>query len=311
MLRPYSLPLVASFTVVLLLAACSGSSDDSADTTLAPTTIEQATTTTSASTTTAATTTTVAAAAEGCEVLHESGEYEGLNVVGELEQPYWVIVPEAYSAVVPAPVYLHLASGSGDHDSFLAGWRPYLDDLDGLMVMANTAAARLGEPGGLAALLGEVSGDYCVDSQRVHVMGTSWSGGMAERFVCQESEMIASFVSAMTDWVPTSGCNPTRAVPLLTFTGNVDRSHIDRLVARWTEINGCNPEPFNEDLGSGVSRRTYEGCAADVLFYDITTMGHAWPLHEAKGPGADLIAEYDEVDYLDEALTFFANHPLP
>ena len=47
MLRPYSLPLVASFTVVvLLLAACSGSSDESADTTLAPTTTEQATTTT-------------------------------------------------------------------------------------------------------------------------------------------------------------------------------------------------------------------------------------------------------------------------
>ena len=53
MLRPYSLPLVASFTVVvLLLAACSGSSDESADTTLAPSTTEQATTTTAASTTT-------------------------------------------------------------------------------------------------------------------------------------------------------------------------------------------------------------------------------------------------------------------
>jgi ketosteroid isomerase-like protein len=47
MRRPYSLPLVASFTVVvLLLAACGGSSDESADTSLAPTTTEQATTTT-------------------------------------------------------------------------------------------------------------------------------------------------------------------------------------------------------------------------------------------------------------------------
>ena len=62
MQRPYSLPLVASFTVmVLLLAACSGSSDESADTTLASSTTEQATTTTAASTTTTATTTTVAA----------------------------------------------------------------------------------------------------------------------------------------------------------------------------------------------------------------------------------------------------------
>ena len=59
MQRPYSLPLVASFTLlVLLLAACSGSSDESADTTLASSTTEQATTTTTASTTTATTTTT-------------------------------------------------------------------------------------------------------------------------------------------------------------------------------------------------------------------------------------------------------------
>jgi hypothetical protein len=58
MWRPYSLPLVASFTVVvLLLAACSGSSDESADTTFAPSTTEQATTTTTASTTVAAATT--------------------------------------------------------------------------------------------------------------------------------------------------------------------------------------------------------------------------------------------------------------
>ena len=62
---------------------------------------------------------------------------------------------------------------------------------------------------------------------------------------------------------------------------------------------------------SGVLRETYENCDADVLFYDIEGMDHAWPLHEAKGPGAALIAEYAEVDYLDEAIRFFAEHPLP
>ena len=80
MRRPYSLPLVASFTVVvLLLPACSGSSDESADTTLAPTTTDAATTTTTASTTTAATTTTVAAVTTTTEAppdveASESGE---------------------------------------------------------------------------------------------------------------------------------------------------------------------------------------------------------------------------------------------
>ena len=69
MLRPHSLPLVASFTVVLLLAAYRGSSDESADTTLAPSTTEQVTTTTAASTTNAAITTTVAAVTTTTEAL--------------------------------------------------------------------------------------------------------------------------------------------------------------------------------------------------------------------------------------------------
>ena len=84
-----------------------------------------------------------------------------------------------------------------------------------------------------------------------------------------------------------------------------------RLVEQWVGINGCDSEPLVEDLGSGVLRKTYEDCDADVVFYDIEGMGHTWPLHEAKGPGASLVTEYAEVDYLDEVLPFFAYHPLP
>lgn len=55
MRRPYSLPLVASFTVVvLLLAACGDTADDSADTTVAPTTATTTTTTEPTTTTTEA-----------------------------------------------------------------------------------------------------------------------------------------------------------------------------------------------------------------------------------------------------------------
>ena len=65
------------------------------------------------------------------------------------------------------------------------------------------------------------------------------------------------------------------------------------------------------DLGSGVTRNSYQNCISDVLFYDIEGMSHAWPLHEAVGPGAQFIAEYAEVDYLDETMQFFSDHPLP
>ena len=99
---------------------------------------------------------------------------------------------------------------------------------------------------------------------------------------------------------------------LCASTGDPDRNGVDRLVAKWVEINGCDPEPVVEDLGSGVQRKIYQNCAADILFYDIAGMGHRWPLHEAKGPAAaEWFAEYDEVDYYEEAYEFFADHPLP
>ena len=98
---------------------------------------------------------------------------------------------------------------------------------------------------------------------------------------------------------------------MCTYTRDTDRFYITHLVERWVEINGCDSEALIEDLGSGVLRKTYENCDSDVLFFDIEGMGHAWPLHEAKGPGAVLVAEYDEIDYLDETLKFFADHPLP
>ena len=104
MLRPYSLPLVASFTVVvLLLAACSGSSDESADTTLALATTDAATTTTTASTTTAATTTTVPP--------------EQASVVGKVTSTTGA-APEFSS-----PAEAAIAYGAGTAEAFLVGTR--------------------------------------------------------------------------------------------------------------------------------------------------------------------------------------------
>lgn len=247
----------------------------------------------------------------GCDQpLAEPGEYEGLNVAGDVEQPYWMVVPETYADVTPAPLYLQLASGSGDHNGFLEGWRPYLDDLDGLMAIVNTGSAGSQSPETAVALIDQISGDYCVDPTRVHVMGTSWSFKMADRLACEVSDRIASFVAALGGAV-WSDCAPDRPVPLLTFAGDPDRSGVDRLVEKWVAINRCDPDPTVEDLGSGVFRKTYQNCEADIVFYDIEGMGHVWPLHEAKGPAAVWVAAYEEVDYLEEAYSFFADHPLP
>ena len=317
----------ALLLAALVLVACGGDADDvtasnieAATTTattqptttaLPPASRQPATTRMAASTTTASPTTTrTAPAGSGCAVLHGPGEYEGAGMFGDLKLPYWMVVPDAYSDIAPAPLSLHLASGDGGHHSFMDGWRPLLDGLNGLMAMVNTVDAARGEPEALLALVDHLSAEYCVDPQHVHVIGTGTSFGMAERFACSASDRVASFIAAMGTTFP-GDCVPERPVPLLSFSGDPDRGGVRALVDRWVEFNGCAPDPIVEDLGSGVHRKTYQGCEADILFYDIDGMPHAWPLHEARGPGATWIAEYDEVDYLVEAFRFFNDQPLP
>jgi polyhydroxybutyrate depolymerase len=129
---------------------------------------------------------------------------------------------------------------------------------------------------------------------------------------CEAADRIASF-TAVGDSVRPDACAPSRPVPLWTFTGDPDRYAVSALVDKWVAINGCDPDPVVEDLGSGVSRKTYQNCEADVVFYDIEGMGHVWPLHEVKveSPGAEWLAAYEQVDYLEDTLRFFAEHPLP
>jgi len=237
------------------------------------------------------------------------GDYEEASLAGEVERPYWLVVPASYPDVAPAPLYLHLAAGDGDHDAMMAGWRPYLDDIDGVMAIVNTQLRAT--TADLIAIIDEVSADYCIDPRRVHVMATSSSEAMAINMVCDAADRIASFAAGIGQAVPLTDCSPERPVPLLSFTGNADRPFVAELVETWSSFNGCDPEPVAEDLGSGVTRKTYQECQADVILFDIDTMSHAWPVHESKGPGAGWTAEYEEVDYLEEALLFFANNPLP
>jgi hypothetical protein len=88
MLRPYSLPLVASLAlVVLLLVSCGDTADDSADTTIAATTTTTAvpTTATTAVTTTSAPPSITEPVGELFEVTYVKGE--GCTSVGPLEVP--------------------------------------------------------------------------------------------------------------------------------------------------------------------------------------------------------------------------------
>jgi poly(3-hydroxybutyrate) depolymerase len=252
-----------------------------------------------------------ASSSSGCEgTLVGAGEYEGFNLTDEGEQKYWVIVPDGYEESAPVPLYLHLASGGGAPDPFLAGWRPYLDDIDGLSVIVSTRQSHERSIETMRKLLDQLEQDYCIDTDRIHAIGTSSSSSTVAILACEEAERIASFGGGMGD-LRSHLCEPERAVPLVIFTGDPDRHVVDLTVEQWTEFNGCETELSVADLGSGISKKTYQGCEGDVVYYDIAGMGHVWPLHECIGPGAEYCAAYVEIDYLDEVIAFFNDHPMP
>ncbi len=247
----------------------------------------------------------------GCDApLAAPGDYEAINDFDGAGQRYFVIVPEHYAEITPAPLTLILGSGGGDAYMNYTGRRDFFDDEPTLIAIAGTASLKQKSPATLLALIDQLTADYCIDLRRVHVSGSSSSAFVLSRLVCEGSDRVASVFDGMGDFA--LDCEPGRPVPLLAITGDPDRVSVTRSVATWVEHNGCDPEPLVEDLGSGITRRTFQDCDADVLFYDVEGLGHKALAHECVGPyAATVCAEYEELDEIDESQRFFAEHPLP
>jgi len=251
-------------------------------------------------------------ATAGCDQpLIEPGDYEGTyDVVDDVGQEYRVVVPEGYAELAPVPLILQV--GYGGADTNYEWWRPYLDEIESLFVIADTSTGAA-PASTLLALIDQVGADYCIDPRRIHAMGASLSAPTVTRLACEASDRIASFVIGIGGF--RIECEPERPVPLLAVTGDPDRVFMSSSVGWWAEMAGCQAGPVVEDLGSGVSRQTYQGCAADVLFYDIEGGGHQAFFHEcigyARAPlGGSFCHANEAIDQLEEAERFFAEHPL-
>ena len=237
------------------------------------------------------------------------GDYEAVNAVDDANQIYWVVVPEAYTGDDPVPLYLKLASGGGDAYANYAAWRPLIDDPGGLFVVAGTRTPAETEVATYEALLERLSNEYCVDLNRVHLFGSSSSSALTARLVCQMPGTFASFADSLGSFNLLGDCVP-EPTPLVSITGDDDRSSVTGSVAVWAEINGCDLEPVAVDLGEGITRYTYEGCVADTVLYDFDGMGHQLPDTECVGPAGRYCAEYSDFETFSTYAEFFAEHPL-
>ena len=238
------------------------------------------------------------------------GEYELRHTFGGVEQSYVAVVPETYDPKTPAHVYIVVPGGSGSAQAARAGWGPNLAGVDAIVVFADVGNPATRTVPMIRALIDDVADRHCVDRSRVYATGGSASAGFTARLMADASDVIAAFAPGIGTF-GTTGLDPIGPVPLIAWSGDLDRAQVERSVAEWAIANGCATEPTSSDLGSGIVHHHYEDCAASTEFYDFVGMGHQVPSHDCSGVGPQYCAEYEEFDFWKDVGSFFDAHPLP
>lgn len=317
--------------VVVALAACSSDG--------APATTAATTTTT---TTTATSTSTTVPASAGCGLAPDvatlsdetPGDVAATFSSGGVDRAYRLAVPAAYDRDEPTPLIVNLhGSGSNAIQASVYGDVPRAAAARGTLVVTPEAIDGRWELGGtgrdadfLIGLLDDLEARYCVDLDRVHLMGMSLGGWKAAATACSFPSRFASVALVTVEVFPGS-CEP---LPVIAFHGTADRTvaygpgggtvdDADTVnaglpgaltnIAAWAESGGCDPEPEDSEIGDDVRLRRFAGCddGIGVELYTIVGGGHTWP-----GADVDLgdpLLTTETIDATELSLDWFEAHP--
>ena len=144
---------------------------------------------------------------------------------------YLRFVPTAHDGETPVPVVLDLhgySEGALVHVG-QTGLGEYGEEQGFVTVMPNGAGPVprwLSTPGSedvtfLSQVLDEVETSLCVDRNRIYVTGLSNGAFMTSVLMCELSDRVAA-AAPVAGIQPVEGCEPTRAVPVVTFHGTDD-----------------------------------------------------------------------------------------
>jgi polyhydroxybutyrate depolymerase len=313
-------------SAVFLLAACGGDTDPEV---------------VSTSTTAAATSTTLPASA-GCAKAPDvatlstetPGDVAATFVAGDVVRAYRLAVPPSYDPDQPSPLIMNLhGSGSNSLQASVYGDVPRSAAERGMLVVTPEALEGRWELGGtgadadfLIALLDDVAERYCVDPDRVHLMGMSLGAWKAAATACSFPGRFASLALVTVEVFPGS-CEP---MPVIAFHGTADPTvaygpgggTVDDAdtrnaglpgaltnIAAWAESGGCDPEPADTTVGDDVRVRRFGGCddGVGVELFTVVGGGHRWPGADVDLGDPSLTTE--TIDATELSLDWFDAHP--
>lgn len=254
--------------------------------------------------------------------------------VGAIDRAYRLAVPRRYSPDRPAPLIVNLhGSGSSAIQASIYSDLPRQAGGRGMLVVTPEAIDgkwQLSPAGAdadfLSALVTDLEARYCVDLDRVHLIGMSLGAWKAAATACHEGDRYASIALVTVEVYP-GKCPP---LPVIAFHGTADAmvaygsgggtvqsadTPNDGLpgtltnIAAWAKGNGCKPKPVVHDIGNDVVLRRYRSCdlGADVDLYTIIGGGHTWPGSAIKIGNRGLTTT--TISATDLALDWFQAHP--
>jgi polyhydroxybutyrate depolymerase len=184
----------------------------------------------------------------------------------------------------------------------------------------------------LDALIDEVEGRACIDTNRVYLTGFSMGGMMSMVMACREPDRFAA-VAPVAGAIEVTPCERDEGVPLLAFHGTADNAvyfdgsfdpDVGLLVGRtegpsrteiveaWSRANDCDTGTDASDIGDDVEHLTFT-CPAgeEVEMYVIEDGGHTWPGGE-QSPMAEALAgrTTQTIDATRLIWDFFRGHSL-
>lgn len=183
----------------------------------------------------------------------------------------------------------------------------------------------------LRAVIADASGRFALDPRRLLMTGFSNGAAMAFRFAVEEPETVAAIAPVAGHFRGAPGAL-RRPVPMILFFGEQDplspfeggmvelpwgatewRPAARASALAWARRSGLGTEPAFVERREGVTLERFgpDKSGAEVEFWSIADLGHAWPGGHRLLPEKLVGRTSDRVNATDEIWNFFRRHPLP
>jgi polyhydroxybutyrate depolymerase len=187
--------------------------------------------------------------------------------------------------------------------------------------------------GFIRELVVSLKSEFPIDIRRIYAAGSSNGGIFTQRLACEFSDVltaIATVAGPLPTNVNQSRPNPISVVgiqgdedPRVPIDGVRVSGKVSQIESAfstmnfWASINSCYPAPTVTHIPptindtTSVDKYVYSGGLADVVYYIVRGMGHAWPPYASAESEHETGVSSQNIVATDVIWDFFHQHSKP